>query len=571
MKNRRGSVLIATVLLSVVMMGLITMLYMSVIDHSNNVAVSNNRAKTMSAAEAAVNIAIKQLDISNASASIGIGNWTSTANDANGNGFPDFDEVASTAPLIIDNVEMMTYLRPIPGSQYAIIHASARFAGVVTQMEAIVRIEIIPPDNENPPQWDSEAGILTNGNIDLGGNFDLSGTHGAAFVNGNASITGSVGISTGVKATGTITGNELSEGVYRTEGCDNFLAPIIDMNRLYSRRLEDLDLIFKADGTIYDNTGTLIADMSSGGDYLGYSYAPGGDVVEITEAWTETIPAWNETIPAWTETIPAWTEIITPAWTEIISPAYIRARDKTSDPWLLVTRDSYTPPKYTVISTGATLNNPKYVEEFAAVVTNHPAVTQNHPEEIIDHPETTVNHPETYVYHPAETVYAEMPSWSTSLRDMQSGTYWFEGDLIMKGGGNVTIPELTVFATGNIRATSTPSVTKPATWPYFMVSGMDIWLGGGYDMGTNDDDVLNRGFMMAHGDIVMRGNSSLVGSAYSEMADIQNGIVNGQGLGRGTADVMYNGGLWTGDFMLYNWVPTLGQRIIHLHGVRQTR
>ena len=75
MKNRRGSVLVATVLMSVVVMGLITMLFVGVNDHARNVYTSNNQAKAMAAAEASVNIALRRLDASDDAAIYGIGDW----------------------------------------------------------------------------------------------------------------------------------------------------------------------------------------------------------------------------------------------------------------------------------------------------------------------------------------------------------------------------------------------------------------------------------------------------------------------------------------------------------------
>ncbi|MFH1378278.1 MAG: hypothetical protein ABIH86_05960, partial [Planctomycetota bacterium] len=166
----------------------------------------------------------------------------------------------------------------------------------------------------------------------------------------------------------------------------------------------------------------------------------------------------------------------------------------------------------------------------------------------------------------------DMPSWTGQLKTITSGTYWFEGDLKLAGGGNTTISELTVFVTGNIQATSTPTVISPATWPYFMVSGKDIKLAGNYDMGVENTDVEDRGFIMAHGNIMMRGCSSLVGSALAENIEVEGGI-NGatDKLGRGSADIIYHGGLYTDDFYLWNYEPESTQRIVTLHGIRQIR
>jgi hypothetical protein len=221
---------------------------------------------------------------------LGTINWT-LANDANGNGFPDFGE-GNVSPVNFQSGTMFAYsvfsendgidndgdaaIDEVDEMGSLTIIAQARFQGItsLTMFSGIFTQDYPPP---NPPLWFPNAAIASGGPFSMSGNSQVTGSAGNVHSNATITITGGpASIAGDATACGGVFGNTGQVG-----GTVDPAAPYADIPDIRPDTLRDSAThIFGDDGNIYDPLGNLIGS----GSYQGWSF--GVDATTGRPTWT---------------------------------------------------------------------------------------------------------------------------------------------------------------------------------------------------------------------------------------------------------------------------------------------
>jgi len=271
-RTDKGAALIIAMVMVALVAGLVVMLFNGALVHTQTVDTARSVSESRAAAESALHVALLKLKTDGtAEACLGTGGWTA-ADDTNGNGRPDFDEVADTAPLAFGNARVMTYAKDLAGTGTVadpfkvVVYGSAEHDGVVSEFEAVAEVVSVPPEYVLVPSvnWDPNAGMLSGGDIEITGNADIAGSDGNVHANGDASVGGSGHVTGDLSAAGAASGASKVDGT-TTSSVPKRNVPLVDVEKFRQNHAADIDYVYKSDGTVEDGAGNPLGTGSYGG------------------------------------------------------------------------------------------------------------------------------------------------------------------------------------------------------------------------------------------------------------------------------------------------------------------
>ena len=271
-RTEKGTALIIAMVTVMLIAGLVVMLFNGTMAQMVSVDSARSLATSVRAAESMLHVALLKLETDGTTAAcLGTGGWTTT-DDTNGNGRPDFDEVAGTAPLAFGDARVMTYAEELAGTGTAgdpfkvVVYASAEHDGVVSEFEAVAEVVSAPPEYVLVPSvnWDPSASMVSGGDIEITGNADIEGSGGNVHANGDASVSGSGHVTGNLSAAGTASGASNVDGT-TTSGVSKRSVPLVDVEKFRVNHAAEIDYVYKSDGTVEDGAGGSLGTGSYGG------------------------------------------------------------------------------------------------------------------------------------------------------------------------------------------------------------------------------------------------------------------------------------------------------------------